>query len=700
MPKKQKLNDPAFRSTADPALAKLRKRIMVQAAMAATAVGLTVVMLFGMTVAWYTNIVHTSGLTFEVEPWGFDGIVNVLDMDPIIAGPGDDGLIELDVTSHSDSPSAVSVSISKDAMATQVTADGETEGAEMQKRIYFYVDTQMVRNGETMDRVYLNSRESYTYNLFSKGKLTLTEAVHNAPLLKWHWVYDMLGYYVEGYPQTLSDGFNTESFVVTEYLRPIEYDYNLATIEYDADNGINTITTVDGTQTMEEFLVELSKTDGYKGEIDPKDKLVTGYYPVAVDKETGKGVYAYLCTYSEVEAGIIKDTALAEMTSQTTYTAKLMISAQKSKNSVINVSTLAGLTSAIEQGIADSIQLSSNVTFDKPLTITQGQRVMLDLNGKTIEVNDPTIVPVVVKEGGSLTMVNGTIAYNTENGGKPVAIQSTGAEIVMNNVTLTGFYRGMVVTDNAIDEDPTDEITPMGLDSTIRLVKCSWTTTDYGLMAYGNGATSEQKTQVIIEDSTLNCGTYGIVGNGNADAYGTDIQVINSTITSNVENVYSGIYQPQKDSVLTIYNSKISGYTGIALKAGTLNILGSDITGLGAGMDEITSASGSGFNDTGDAVYIETNYPHAIELNISDLVTIGEDGKTTAPDPSNLRSTNRYGLRVYEIDASNVEINLTGGTYQRMQDSAMFSTYFDAEHYVLTEKDNIYTITAKTASAG
>ncbi|MDO4651150.1 MAG: hypothetical protein Q4B26_21125, partial [Eubacteriales bacterium] len=175
---------PGSHSPAD--LQVVQKNITRQAILAGLTVVLTIVILFAMTSAWYTNIVQTSGLVFEAESWGFDGEIKVgNDPDkPIMASPGEQGLVPVVVNNKSDSISAISINVSKNTM-----------DEEMKKRLYLYVDTHMNRDGETMERVYLNNYESYTYTVFSKSNLTLTEEVSNAPQLKWQWVYDVLGYY-------------------------------------------------------------------------------------------------------------------------------------------------------------------------------------------------------------------------------------------------------------------------------------------------------------------------------------------------------------------------------------------------------------------------------------------------------------------------------------------------------------------------
>lgn len=681
MPKNSKNNNSQSRQNSASVLAQMRKRIAIQAALALTTITLTVIIIFAMSAAWYTNIVHTSGMTFDVEAWGFNGQITS-NMVPIVAGPGDDGVISLEVASDSNSPSAVSVSFSKSQMPSQ-----------MQKRIFFYVDTNTVRNGESLSRVYLNSRESYTYNLFSQGKLTLNEQVHNDAQLKWRWVYDVLGYYVQGSPITLADGEVT--LAVTEYLRPIEYDYDSATMEYVTKDGVTTmeLKTVDGTRTPEEFLVWFSENDGYEGKINP-EIMVGGYYPVDVD-EDGSGVYAYLCSYAEIQQNTAYDTALGQgklPNDKPPYSARLMVSAQKSKNSVVTVASLSGLRTAMEQGSADVIELTDDITIgmDEVLTIAAGQDLMLDLMGHQIITTDPNTVPVQVAEGGSLTMVNGSLVFRNENGleSETYAIQVVGAEVVMSNVNLSGYELGMRVADNSGET---------ARDSSIRLVGCNWSTNDCAVLVYGNGSDSARLTQVIIENSVIHSNDITICGNGNVGNatdggnYGTDIQILNSTVTSNPDRMFSAIYQPQKDSVLTIYNSRISGYTGIAVKGGTVNIVGSTVEGLGAGMDVIEKFSNSGFNDTGDAVYVETNYGYDIRVNISDLVLSQDQVVQTV-----LRSENRYALRVYDANAACVKINIESGLLNRVESKEHLLSWLNSGSEA--NYDGGYVVTPKLAA--
>ena len=676
---KQKAPPKQIRNPAEaddfPELDRVQKRIYRQAALAGLTVVLTIVILFAVTSAWYTNIVQTSGLVFQAESWGFDGEI-VVDDSPIVAAPGDDGIVHLEVQNKADSISAISLNVSKANMSPV-----------MKKRLFFYVDTRMERSGEVMDRVYLNNFEGYTYTLFSQGSLVLTEQRNNAPQLKWEWVYDVLGYYVMAQPVTHESVLPEEGgeaaatdatepltrMEIRDYLRPIEYDYGSATFDtVTAANGGTTqvLATVDGTTTVDRFLTELSANDGYQGQIQ-LTPTAEGFYPVEVD-EDGYGVYAYLCTPSQVAMEIQEDTYLGELAyrqqaKKETLTDEqqarirqevvLTISAQKNESTAVNVNTPNALQNAIDMGAADVIQLGSNIHLPdgKSLSIPANSRIMLDLNGNTI--SSDSNIAIKAEPGSTLTMLGGAMECES-NGDKTSerAIQATGAEVVMSGMTITGYDYGVYVADN----DGGNQ-----LDSRVYMVECTVDSLTCAAYVAGNGQLSQQRSQLVVERCDLKSDLLVVCGNGNADRYGTDIQIIDSTIEGNVSKLASGIYQPQKDSTLTVYNSTVKGYNGIALKGGSARIIGSIIEGQGA--YQAPAASGSGFTDTGDAVYIDAGYGNEILLEISDILEDGVRKKRTE-----LNSSHSMSLRVFEEDAPNVAVKISGGLFKEEQ----------PEHYI------------------
>lgn len=640
--KTQQNNAAQPQSTA--ALKTAKQRIYWQAGLALVTVVLTIVIVFTMTSAWYTNVVQTGGMVIEAESWGFDGDIQVNDS-VIVAAPGDEGDIYLKVVNANETTTAVGVGVSKARIADY----------EMQKRLYFYVDTQMTRNGETMERVYLNTQDSYTYTLFGGETLNLTEQMHNDVPLKWQWVYDVLGYYVIGTWST-----ERNSLTELEYLRPIEYDYDEATTTFqtDGEDLAMELETVDGETTVEEFLVAVSETDGYPGTIDPSQKLGSGYYPVAVD-ENGYGVYAYLCTYSDIELATQYDTALAQASadakkngiSPQTYEVQLLISAQKNDEDVINVSSLSALNTALELDTGNVIQLTGDITITdtEKLVIPEGKQITVDLNGHTItsQVSDRA---VRAEANSALTLLNGTIEGPGTSG---YAVYSIGAKVTMNQVDISGFKYGVYAGDS--DDGNTQ-------DSTIRLVDCEISGSSCAVFVSGNGTASEQPTQVIVENSTLYSDSIALSGNGNTTGdgrWGTDIQIINSKLIGNPDKVSAAIYHPQKDSNLTIYNSVLSGYTGMAIKGGNVKVIASQVSGTGAAIQGDPVPSGSGFADTGDGIYIEANYAYDVRLEIS--ADSGQDINSI------ISSSNSRSLRVYPLDVTCVEVVIYSGQFNQEQ---------------------------------
>ena len=666
------------------ALEKAQKRIARQAALALLTVILTVVLIFAMTSAWYTNIIQSSGLTFVAEAWGFNGEITV-NTKSIEAAPGDEGIIEMTVINKDTNITDINVNVSKTEMSE-----------EMEQRLFFYADAQLTRNGETMDRVYLNNRDNYTYTLFSNGTLKLSEEMHNGALLKWQWVYDVLGYYVLGKWDPVAN-----KMVVDEYLRPIEYDYDEATTTFEQVSTLEdgtpisryVLKTVDGTTSVDSFLVNLSKTDGYAGHIDPGVAVGTQdkYYPVGgAYYEDGYGIYAYMCNYSQIQKATEYDTALGQARYTLLETADkitvdgitaeelvsrvtLTLSAQKSENRTVSVTTMAGLKQAMALKNVDVIQLSDDLTIteNENLTIEAGQRLMIDLNGKTITsvMTQDNLSKVAIKAqpGSSLTMLNGKLVGKIEEEltdpdaptepeettpatAAGYAIYATGAEVVLSDVEVQNFKYGLYVSDS--DNKNT-------LDSRIYLNNSTINVKNNAVLLYGNGYLSNQKTQLVIEGSTLTSEGITISGNGTSAAdsskWGTDIQILSSTVQSTATELAkagAGIYHPQKDSTLNIYDSNVSGYTGVAIKGGSVKIINSTITGTGTVASEPKFYS-SGYADTADAVYIETNYEYDIDLTIS--------------GSSELISKHGLSLQVFEKDAPFVMVKIISGTFDEAQ---------------------------------
>lgn len=154
--------------------------------------------------------------------------------------------------------------------------------------------------------------------------------------------------------------------------------------------------------------------------------------------------------------------------------------------------------------------------------------------------------------------------------------------------------------------------------------------------------------RVTLLSRTQTLAVQGMTSNSN-------VTIRNSALTS-TEGV--GIYYPPKSGTLTIEGSTITGTTGIALKGATLVVKdGSTIQGTGKNNDPedyYTGAiGGEGFNDTGDALYVESGY------NDRPIVVNIQGGTFTSVNASAVRFYQKEG----EQNTPDRTIEISGGTF-------------------------------------
>lgn len=577
------------------------------------------VLLYSLTTAWYTNVAETTELVFETENWGFEGQVKTLDTGLLLA-PGQSACAALSVTNDGEQINQITVTVDKSSMPE-----------ELQKRIYFYVPAEAKESDKTADRVYLSTYGGYSYRVMPKSTLLLTaDSAADAPV-RCEWVYDLLGYYVYG---TLDKDnklitakqiaeHKREDVEAPVYIRPVEYDYDKAIFQDDK------LLTVDGNK-VDDFVKDLLAADGYKN-ADTITK-VGDYYAVNTTGTSGTeqtGLWLYLCTQPEIKAATELDTCIGtyrylleqkdeqdrsiplteEQTKEYEDVAALLggakatiqIAGQNLRTSIADVTEAESLTAALTRG--ESVRLARDMTLGEAITIPADKDVIIDLNGKQLTTN---VVGQPVLEGApgsSITVLNGTI----NGGSRDTAVQLVGSSAAFSGVTIQG--RLLIDDKNESNEN--------GTVSVVRLSNCTLKTVgdeQGGVHVFGNGAASSSRTVLLVEDCTIESTFAGILGNGSDDCYGTDIQVLNST----VKGECAGIYQPQRGSRLLVQNSTVEGMTGIAVKGGTVTIRNCIVNGTGekdvVPTEERVKASRNDWLDTGAGVYVEANYDWAEEI--------------------------------------------------------------------------------------
>ncbi len=619
-------------------LKKFNNRIAAHSALALISIVLTVVLIFPMAAAWYSNVVEVGSVQFQADPWGFKGTVSVSN-DLITAAPGDSGVVTMSVTNPSDSVIAMTVGANKTTMPV-----------EMRQRIYFYVDAAQIINEETVQRTYLNATSGYDYTLMPGRDLNMSEEYSNVTPVYWMWVYDMLGYYVQGSWDT------NGQFVATEYLRPVEYDYDTAV--YDADGNL---AYVDGTTPVADFVASLTAADGYAGQ-GVAVAALPGWYMIDVD-EYGRGVWLYLCSQSEIAAANAYDTNLGEAayeqindadpdTNPAIYTASVFVTGQQKELVTQQAGTSEELKNALQSGTVDRIELSADTSLSEKLVIPAGSDVILDLNGHQLTTSSGDLLEA--EEGTTLIVANGEMVGD----GNSYAIRAIGADVTMDNVTFTNVQRAISVYDN----------NGTGADSQVRMTGCTVNSESYGVVVMGNGEQSSGRTLLVIEDTQIIAPIYAISGNGNKTHGGVEIVVKNSTLISTEG---AAIYHPQRNSVMTLIDSELIGWTGMIIKNGTVNVQNCKITGQGDAFDPVEGSS-SGSANTGDGIYMECNYSWAtIVVNIS--------------GNSEITSTNNAAIRKFEAAATNGDFVITGGTFVGVE--AVDLTGYVPEGYTITDNN-------------
>lgn len=637
----------------------IKRKVIMQAGVALSAVLITFILIFAMTAAWYTNVAKTNELSFETESWGFDSEKIDIAETSITIAPGYSGIVPLSVdNSEGEEAVKIGVNVSKAPMLD----------LELQKRIFFYVDTdktyEFVEDGteseektssETVSKVYIGVSDinNYIYTVLAGQTLLFNDNYYSDVPLKWEWVYDMVGYYLIGTVDVNADSKVT----VDEYIRPIEYNYEQAIFDRDsASETYQQLISVGGV-TKDELLSQVSSKDGYAGTIDISKAVsieVDGvkhlYYPVEVDS-TGHGVWAYLCTLGEIEAGIKYDSTLASSTETVSAKATIILTAFNVATETKSVTSSDELLTALTAGDADVIKLENDISVSSPIQLTENTDVVMNLNGYGLSYTGTETDYNLIQgtAGSSLTIQNGTLIGNglgstseTRSSMKSMAVQTTAADITLSNVTVRDFDGVLKIS---------DEGNTTG-DSTVRIIGCDIETVGCSILAKGNGTDTTETTKLIIQDSIITSSEYvGVSGQGSAGKWGVECVITGSTITGK----YTAVYYPQQQSSLMVSNSTLYGDTGLIVKGSSVTVIDSKINGTGEFV-EPTKATGGIFS-TGGGVFMEASYnwPATIQLKGTTEVT----------------STNGYAVQLFGVeDRGPGKIIIESGTYNSAADKA------------------------------
>ncbi len=307
--------------------------------------------LFALTSAWYTNTIQANEITLNTAKWNFEGTITLGDENEntLALGdlyPGDTRLLPVTIVNQ-DASRGVNI---------RVEADKSSTPAEMQQRLYLYVEKTDETGATT--RHYINSLSGYMYQVNANQTLHITDAEstnsntevwNNTELLHLQWVYDLTGYFLLG---TVTE--NGSTITVTgktentqpEYLMPVTYD--LDRVQFDTDGKLSSVSEYEETtktyaiSTCESYLKTLfeqyiSEYNSNAKSYDDKTTVHGNYYAVDIDDETGYGVWLYLPDKSAIDAAAQWDMTVATSTETTqSISLKLVFKAQNQPTATAN----------------------------------------------------------------------------------------------------------------------------------------------------------------------------------------------------------------------------------------------------------------------------------------------------------------------------------------------------------------------------
>ena len=257
------------------------------------------------------------------------------------------------------------------------------------------------------------------------------------------------------------------------------------------------------------------------------------------------------------------------------------------------VNDVSDLKSKLESGT--NVQLSSDLTLNltEPIEIgkmSSSSEIILDLGNKTLtisKIDSSNSNRLIVAEGATVTIQNGTIVYRGENGSadskSPIRVGS------MNAAASTPSTSNLTLNDVNI------------------------TSADYGVAVFG-------KANLTVTDSNIIATSSAIATNGSPASKGGNS--CGSTITIN-EGQYTStetaaIYFPSGDT-LTVTDGTFTGKTGFDIRAGTVTISNAKITAEGKASDGKTEDDGPIAWGIGVAVFDNASYGDKISVSLADV---------------------------------------------------------------------------------
>lgn len=278
--------------------------------------------------------------------------------------------------------------------------------------------------------------------------------------------------------------------------------------------------------------------------------------------------------------------------------------------------TLSDAIGAVTDG--QTITIIADITATGWITINKPSVAFtIDLNGKKIERTDDSIFAIYSKvtfmdssEGKTGTIkAKGRALYGSE--GADMTLESgniIGTDRDKSAINVIGTY-GSAKQPSKFTMNG-GSITSAGYAVNMQaetygaefVMNGGTITTDVaGVAFWGNN--TKDALKVTINNGVINAVEEAIIGNGSK--FGPKVDIVNGTFTSSDRE--SAVFYLPYQGETTISGGTFTGAQALVIKGGLVNIYGGTFTATGE-KDAPEAAINSGYNSTGDAIYIEDNY--------------------------------------------------------------------------------------------
>lgn len=325
----------------------------------------------------------------------------------------------------------------------------------------------------------------------------------------------------------------------------------------------------------------------------------------------------------------------------------------------------AALTAADE---GETIVLEKPYSIKTPNSTQKlNKSVTVDLNGKKISTQSRFEATTA---GTDITVKNGSIVY-TGNGSNATYVGfrvSGGASLTLDGVSVDW---------SSIDSGRAAEVGVSNTSAAGTLILKNGSVLKGGevgvFLAGTKDADTENKTALCAEDSIIESvatASAGVMTNGST--YNTVIELVNTDVSGTL-----AIYQPSKNSILTIDGGTMRGNTGIEIRNGTLTVKGGAEI-VATGEYKVSETPSSGGSTVSGAALAVTKYENdgTLTVNIEGGTFRAESENGVAfcernPEaadgthsPGNVPSVSITG-GIFEggVSAVNVQKFIEGGTF-------------------------------------